>query len=66
MTVEIRVAQKAMTMLLIVPSTIWGSRKMARYQSREKLSQMVKREELKLKAERVSRGRWRNAKKATA
>ena len=39
---------------------------MARYQSSEKCSHTVKREELKLKKARVNSGRWRNAKNATA
>src|SRR4051812_4550479 len=64
--VEMIVAQNAMMRLFQVPSTICGSRKMARYQSREKCSQTVKRDELKLKAASVSRGRCRNAKNAMA
>ena len=46
-TVESTVAQIAMTTEFRVPSRICGSRKMARYHSREKCSHLVKREELK-------------------
>ena len=53
-TVEITVAARATIMLFHVASTSSGSRKIARYQSREKCSQIVKRDELKLNTARVS------------
>jgi hypothetical protein len=64
--VEIRVAAEATTTLFQVASISCGSRKMARYQLKEKPSQVVNREELKLKTARVSRGRCRKAKNANA
>src|SRR5690242_13845643 len=66
MTVEITVAASATMTLFQVASTNSGSRKMARYQSNEKCSQTVKRDELKLKIASVSSGRCRNAKNPTA
>jgi len=66
MAVEMVAAASAMTVLFQRPSRSWGSRKMARYHAREKRSQTVKREELKLNAASVMRGRWRKAKKARA
>ena len=64
--VEITVLMSATITLFQVASISCGSRKMARYQSREKCSHWVKRDELKLNNARVSSGRCRKAKNATA
>ena len=54
------VATTAMIRLFTADSVNWVSCNAAEYQRSEKLSHMVKREELKLKMARISSGRCRN------
>ncbi len=65
-TVEISVATTAMIRLFNADSVNCVSCNAAAYQRSEKPSQTVKREELKLKTERISSGRCRNRNAPTA